>query len=151
MPAPLSVAEFVEMVRKSEVADQALLDAQLAKLGGALPATPQAMADLLVREAVLSSFYGLGATFYFCLTGQPPFGNGTVEQTVRAHRKTPPVPVRTRRPEVPQALSDLIDRMLAKAPEDRRPHRPSSMHSRRGSPSRSRRRPQPRCRAIPRW
>jgi serine/threonine protein kinase len=58
--------------------------------------------------------YGLGATFYFMLTGSPPCGSGTVTQKVLAHRSQPPRPLRSFRGDVPTALEAVLLRMLAK-------------------------------------
>jgi serine/threonine protein kinase len=58
MPAPTTVAEFVELVRKSGVIDEKRLDAHLEKLraASALPAEPGKLAGVLVRDGVLTHF-----------------------------------------------------------------------------------------------
>lgn len=67
-----------------------------------------------------SDVYGLGGTLYFLLTGAPPFSeHRTWLEKLRAHATSPIPPVRQRRPEVPAALAALLERMLAKAPNDR--------------------------------
>jgi serine/threonine protein kinase len=84
-------------------------------------------ADYCAPEQALNShavdiradIYSLGATFYYCLTGQTPFGQGTTAQKIIWHQMKEPTPVRELRPEVPQGLADVIARMMAKAPEDR--------------------------------
>lgn len=70
--------------------------------------------------------YGLGATLYFLLAGAPPFGGSAWPSwldKLRAHQEEPVPPLRDRRPEVPPALAELVEAMLAKLPADR----PASM------------------------
>src|SRR5262249_7227934 len=59
-----------------------------------------------------------GGAFYFILTGKPPF-EGTVAQRLRVNPVQPPTPVRDLRPDVPQDLAQVVDRMLAMDPEER--------------------------------
>jgi serine/threonine protein kinase len=83
--------------------------------------------DYLAPEQTLDSnvdvradIYSLGATFYFCLTGQTLFGKGTAAQKLIWHQIRQPRPIRQLRPEVPQELADLIEqKMLAKDPAKR--------------------------------
>ena len=58
MPAPASVPEFLDLVQKSGVADEAKLKAYLDKVGGpaALPAEPTKAAGQLVRDGMLTYF-----------------------------------------------------------------------------------------------
>jgi serine/threonine protein kinase len=83
--------------------------------------------DYLAPEQAIDSHvdiradvYGLGATFYFLLTGEPPFAGGTVEQTLVWHT-TPhaPRPVNALRPDVPVAVAAIVAKMLAKDAGDR--------------------------------
>ena len=84
-------------------------------------------ADYLAPEQALDShgvdiradIYSLGATFYFCLTGRTPFTEGTVAQKLIWHQTRQPKPIRQARPEVPEALAALIERMMAKDPAQR--------------------------------
>jgi serine/threonine protein kinase len=68
---------------------------------------------------VRSDVYSLGATFYFLLTGRAPFEDSAVSHKLHCHRNVDPVPVRERRPEVPDGIAAIVTRMLAKQPEDR--------------------------------
>ncbi|MBI1914013.1 MAG: protein kinase [Planctomycetes bacterium] len=58
MPSPTTVAEFVELVRKSGVIDEKRLDAHLEKLraAAALPVEPGKLAGVLVRDGLLTRF-----------------------------------------------------------------------------------------------
>lgn len=68
---------------------------------------------------VRSDLYGLGATLYYLLAGHPPFPNGTVAEKLIAHQMKKPQPVREVRPEIPQGLSKVVEKLLAKDPAER--------------------------------
>src|SRR5581483_7020063 len=67
-----------------------------------------------------SDVYGLGGTLFFLLTGSAPYGDRpTWWEKLRAQEGAPVPEVRQRRAAVPDALADLLTRMLAKDPADR--------------------------------
>jgi eukaryotic-like serine/threonine-protein kinase len=68
---------------------------------------------------VRSDVYSLGCTLYFLLTGRPPFPDGTMAQRLLAHQTKQPTPIHTLRPETPPELVAVVDRMMAKKPDDR--------------------------------
>ncbi|MFO0809443.1 MAG: serine/threonine-protein kinase [Gemmataceae bacterium] len=68
---------------------------------------------------IRADIYGLGVTFYFLLTGRTIFNEGSVAKRVMHHLHKIPEPVRTHRPDVPEGVSDVIARMVAKDPADR--------------------------------
>jgi serine/threonine protein kinase len=84
-------------------------------------------ADYLAPEQAIDShtvdiradIYSLGATFYFLLTGQPPFPTGTIAQKLIWHQTREPQPIRTLRPEVPEALAEVVSKMMQKNPAAR--------------------------------
>ena len=64
--------------------------------------------------------YALGCVAYEMLTGASPFAGRPPLMMLAAHASETPAPVSTRRPEdVPSSLASLVDRCLAKRPEDR--------------------------------
>jgi serine/threonine protein kinase len=70
---------------------------------------------------IRTDVYGLGATFYYCLTGRPPFSEGNPAQRSAWIQTRQPKPVRALRPEVPEAMAAVVDRMMAKEPAGRHP------------------------------
>jgi eukaryotic-like serine/threonine-protein kinase len=68
---------------------------------------------------IRSDIYSLGCTFYFLLTGQVPFPGGkTMDKLVR-HSSEQPAAIRQFRSDVPPAVLDVLNRMMAKRPADR--------------------------------
>jgi serine/threonine-protein kinase len=66
-----------------------------------------------------ADLYALGAVAYELLTGAPPFAGRTRHEQLAAHLSEMPEPVAARQPDVPEALAALVDRLLAKRPDDR--------------------------------
>jgi serine/threonine protein kinase len=63
--------------------------------------------------------YSLGCVLYFCLTGQFPFPRKTMVEKMVAHQEQQATPVTQLNPEVPRRLAAVVERLMAKAPEDR--------------------------------
>ncbi len=63
--------------------------------------------------------YALGLLMYEALCGHPPFGGDTDIATAMARLTTSAPAVRAERPEVSQALDDVIHRCLARQPAAR--------------------------------
>jgi predicted ATPase/signal transduction histidine kinase len=66
-----------------------------------------------------TDFYSLGVTFYQLLAGRLPFEAGDAMQMVHAHIAMKPVSVCEIKPEIPQAVSTIVDKLLAKTAEER--------------------------------
>jgi serine/threonine-protein kinase len=66
-----------------------------------------------------SDIYSLGCTLYRLLTGQPPYQGETLMMILLAHQQAPIPSLCEARPEVPEELDAVYQRMLAKQPEDR--------------------------------
>jgi hypothetical protein len=81
-------------------------------------AAPEALADP-TRLAPAGDAYGLGCVLYFLLTGSYPFPDGAAADKMAAHRSDEPVPVRSRRKQVPDSLAELVSRLMRKDPADR--------------------------------
>jgi eukaryotic-like serine/threonine-protein kinase len=66
-----------------------------------------------------SDLFSLGVTLFEMLTGQLPYPQGTIEQTLRRHSSEPPTDIRPLVGGLPSGLVALLDRLLARRPEDR--------------------------------
>ncbi|MHC5056777.1 MAG: serine/threonine-protein kinase [Planctomycetota bacterium] len=75
-------------------------------------------ADPRFRADGRADIYGLGATWYHLLTGSPPFADLPAFKLImgEAGEVTPPGEVK---PDVPQAASAVIQRMMCRLPSDR--------------------------------
>jgi serine/threonine protein kinase len=90
---------------------------------GAVLGTP----DYLAPEQALgahtvdgrSDLYSLGCTFYFLLTGRTPFHAESVAQLLLKHQIEQPVPLESRRSDVPEGVLAIIRLLLAKEPGER--------------------------------
>lgn len=88
------------------------------------------IADYLAPEQALNNLtadaradiYNLGCTFYFMLTGRPPFAVGSVSERLLQHQVAPVPDVAADRPGAPIALVNLCKRMMSK----NRAERPAS-------------------------
>jgi serine/threonine protein kinase len=63
---------------------------------------------------IRADIYSLGATFYFVLTGRTPFGEGTIAQKLLWHQTRKPRPIRSLRPDVPDGIAAVLERMMEK-------------------------------------
>jgi serine/threonine protein kinase len=112
-----------------------LVDMGLARLHGIQPGTEDLTAsgvtlgtfDYISPEQardprsadVRSDIYSLGCTFYYTLTGRPPFPEGTVLQKLLQHNSDDPIDPREYNPGLPEAVTTVLRKMLAKDPQRR--------------------------------
>jgi serine/threonine protein kinase len=66
-----------------------------------------------------SDIYSLGCTFYHVLTGQPPVPDGTAAKKLHYHERIDPIDPRQLNPDIPDELTFILGRMMAKKPADR--------------------------------
>ncbi len=76
-----------------------------------------------------SDIYSLGCTLFFMLTGRPPFPEGTVLQKLLQHQGDEPPDVCQFRPDIPEDVSLVLGKMMAKDPRRRYPDFPRLMEA----------------------
>ncbi len=84
-------------------------------------------ADYLAPEQAVDShnvdircdIYSLGITFYFLLAGHSPFQDGSVAEKLIWHQVRQPKPIREIRPDVPEGMADVLEKMIEKEPARR--------------------------------
>ncbi len=90
---------------------------------GQMLGTPEYIAPEQICDAqsadIRADIYSLGCTFYYLLTGGPPFGGDNLWDVYQAHFSMEAGPLNLVRPEVPVELAALVARMMAKDPTKR--------------------------------
>jgi serine/threonine-protein kinase len=129
------------LARLDERADRA--DSTLLTQIGSVMGTPDFIAPEQARNShridIRADLYSLGCTLYFLLSGQPPFPHGTLAEKLLHHQLDEPEPVElvrrtslfhqvpavrpsmntTEASHVPEAVQDLLRRLMAKRPDNR--------------------------------
>lgn len=68
---------------------------------------------------IRGDIYSLGCSLYYLLTGQAPFPEGTLMQKIMQHQTAEPKPIADFRDDVPADVCAIVQRMMAKDPNDR--------------------------------
>ena len=86
----------------------------------------EASTDYISPEKILGSkidirsdLYSLGITFFEALTGETPFDGEDDEEIRKKHLKATPISAKKLRKEIPESYIHIIDKLLAKHPDDR--------------------------------
>lgn len=86
-------------------------------LGSPLYMSPEQIQGLSVDSR--SDLYSLGATAFHMLTGRPPFTGETALALAMQHLQAAPASLELLRPDLPIALVNIVNKLLAKNPDDR--------------------------------
>jgi serine/threonine-protein kinase len=115
----VKVLDFgLAMIRGSEAEFSAATILGQTCLGTADYIAPEQSLDSLEVDR-RADLYSLGCTFYFLLAGHPPFPDKSVAKKLDGHRRRRATPVHLINPEVPERLSKIIRKMMARRPENR--------------------------------
>jgi serine/threonine-protein kinase len=68
---------------------------------------------------IRADLYSLGCVAYYLLTAREPFPGGTPAEKVQRHRSLKPVAIQRLRPGISEAVIAVVDKLLAKRPENR--------------------------------
>ena len=90
------------------------------EIAGSIAFMPPEQVSHLSASRPPVDLYATGATLYWLLTGHYVYDlpRGFASQIIMVMQGTP-VPVRSRRPQIPAGLAAVIDRSLAREPEQR--------------------------------
>ena len=107
----VKVADFgAAFIRDSE-------QTQLMAVGSPSYASPEQVRGRTLTHQ--SDMFSLGAVLYQLLTGHQPFTSHTPTETLARVLNVDPPPPSSRRPDLPQALDNIVLRMLRKMPTER--------------------------------
>ena len=106
----------------AKVTSEGQADSGLTREGQML-GTPDYIAPEQIRDAqsadIRADIYSLGCTFYYLLTGGPPFRGDHLWDLYQAHFSMEAGPLNLVRPEVPVELAAVVAKMMAKEPRRR--------------------------------
>jgi serine/threonine protein kinase len=110
------------LARLSESAEEDTATSTMTKEG-----TVMGTVDYMAPEQALDAhtadtradLYSLGCTLYFLLTGQVPFPGGSAMEKLLRHQNQQPTPLEQLRPNIPHDVTAIVNKMMAKRPEDR--------------------------------
>jgi serine/threonine protein kinase len=102
---------------------QSYEDATLRALPGVVWGTldyisPEQLRDVHAAD-IRSDLYSLGCTFYYALTGQPPLSGDTPIQKLINRATRQAEPLSSMRPDVPPAISEIVQRLMDIDPSQR--------------------------------
>lgn len=80
--------------------------------------SPESVMDPTIRTPQ-GDQYSFGCVMYYCLTGHVPFPDGNAVEKMMAHQSKKPQAISEFAPNCPEGLIQVVDRLMAKKPEDR--------------------------------
>lgn len=108
----------------AKIADLGLAKTAGEGYNGELMATPMFAAPEVCnfdfdRIGFKSDMYSYACTIYFMFAGTAPFDEDDTEKVMLCHINEEPMPLAERLPMFPHSISEFVDRMLSKNPDDR--------------------------------
>jgi serine/threonine protein kinase len=79
---------------------------------------PEQLSDAKSAD-IRADVYSLGSTLFSLLTGQPAFGGASAFEVMIEQNRGAVRSLREQRPDLPQALADVVNRMMARNPDHR--------------------------------
>jgi Protein kinase domain len=114
----LGLARLQQPVLGSRTTDLTMLSGSSVTQG-----TPDYMAPEQALDfhsaGVPADIYSLGCTFYYLLTGQPPYPNSSIAQKLMAHQQSEPQAMGELRKRLPPDVLAVLNKMIAKEPRNR--------------------------------
>jgi serine/threonine protein kinase/class 3 adenylate cyclase len=117
-----SVATYRVKLSDFGLARHVIQSDSLAMTQAAVVGTPRYMAPEQGTGGVIDArtdVYAMGVTLYHLLAGRPPFDAATLPDLVSLHCHAPPPPLQAIVPELSDGARRIVERALAKAPDDR--------------------------------
>jgi formylglycine-generating enzyme required for sulfatase activity/tRNA A-37 threonylcarbamoyl transferase component Bud32 len=124
-PSNLLVTADGSLVKILDMGVARLCDAEGSDLTatGSVVGTPDYLAPEQATNSrsvdIRADIYSLGCTLYHLLTGHPPFPEGGGLEKALKHLHDMPPPIRNERPDIPPELAVVLDKMMAKKPDER--------------------------------
>ncbi len=121
-PANIFLDAGVERARLMDFGLARAVDDATLTRSGAITGTPQFMSPEQVRGESLdprSDLFSLGAVIYAMCSGHAPFRAETSYAVLRRITDHEPRPIREMNPDIPEWISNLISKLMAKSPADR--------------------------------
>jgi serine/threonine-protein kinase len=118
-PSGIGTVKILDMglARFGESLDDVCKQTALTAAGSVI-GTPDFIAPEQARDASQvdhrADLYSLGCTFYFLLTGRPPFPDGTSVEKLVKHQRESPLPLEQIRRGVPKEVLQVVYRLMEK-------------------------------------
>jgi hypothetical protein len=121
-PANILLENGIARVRITDFGLARAVDDATMTRSGEVTGTPQYMSPEQAQGFAVdarSDLFSLGCVLYAMCTGRSPFRAETTMATLRRVCDDAPRPIREVNPDIPHWLQEIIDRLLAKRPEER--------------------------------